>query len=136
MYKKSFLYLLLGSNFAFTFAAGCSVDGNEAPDPAAFACILERLITIAVVVAGLIFIAMVGYGAIKLSMALGDPKGYAGAISTWQYALIGLFAIILVGGILSVVGKLIGVDISPAGLVSMLQGAINSLFTYIITRTG
>ena len=131
MYNKYLLYLLLAFNFVFTFAAGCGLSGTEDPDPAEFACILEKIITIAIVVAGLIFIAMVSYGGVKLALAFGDPKGYAGAISTWQYALIGVFVIILIGGVLSVVGKLIGVNIVPTNLISELRGAIDDLVSTI-----
>lgn len=130
MYQKISLYLFLAANFAFTFADNCSGVGSDegAPDPASIACILGRIIVIAIVVAGAIFIAMVAYGAVKLSMALGDPKGYGGAITTWQYALIGLFAVIAVGAVLSIVGKLIGVSLTPDALIGQLQGAINTLF--------
>jgi hypothetical protein len=128
MYKKSFIFLFLASNFVFTFAQGCSLGGDGAPDPSSIACILSNIISIAIGVAGAIFVAMIAYGAIKLSMALGDPKGYAGAISTWQYALIGVGAVVGVYGILSIVGKLVGVDFSPGSLSGRLQGAINTLF--------
>lgn len=131
MYKKYLLYLLLAFNFVFTFAAGCGLGGSGAPDPAEFACILEKIITIAIVVAGLIFIAMVSYGGVKLALALGDPKGYAGAVSTWQYALIGVLIVILIGGVLSVVGKLIGVSIVPTALISSLRNAITALLTFV-----
>jgi hypothetical protein len=129
MYKKSAVYIFLATNFIFTFAQSCSIAGDDAPDPASIACILSRVIAIALAVVGSVFIAMVAYGAIKLAMALGDPKGYAGAISTWQYALMGLGAVIGVFGILSIVGKLVGIDLNPSGLTGQLQGAINALFS-------
>ena len=131
MYNKYLLYLLLAFNFVFTFAAGCGLSGTEDPALTEFACILEKIITIAIIVAGLIFIAMVSYGGVKLALSLGDPKGYAGAISAWQYALIGIFIIILIGGVLSIVGKLIGVSIVPTDLISELRGALDDIMATV-----
>lgn len=137
LYGKVAVYLFLIFNLAVSHAQlSCDLGTDDAPSPTAIACIIGRIINIATLVGGMAFVAMVGYGAAKLAMAAGSPKGYEGAKNTWQWALIGAFTIAGVYMILSVVGKLFGFSISPTDMVSGFSNAIQTLMDYAVQGDG
>jgi hypothetical protein len=131
------IYLFLLTNAVSTFAqtaTGCNLGTDDAPQISSIACILARIISLMLICAGAIFVGMIGYGAIKLGMAQGDPKGYQGAKDTWTWALIGVAIILGVGGIFSVVGKLFGINfLDPQSMVSAFESQIISLFDLAIS---
>jgi hypothetical protein len=133
-YNQILIFSMLMSNLYFSFAqalpaGGCNLGTDDAPNPSSIACILGRVITIMLYVAGAIFVAMVAYGAIKLAMASGDPKGYEGARLTWTYAIMGVGVVLGFGAIFSIVGKLFGIQfLDPNSMVSALEAGINDFF--------
>ena len=129
MYKKLSTYIFIASNLVYTFAApDCSsITSGEAPNPNAIACIVARFINLGLFAAGIIFIGLVGYSAVKMAMALGDPKGIQGGQQTLTYALIGLGIVVGSISILILGGALFDVSLSPADLVEQLSGGIDVL---------
>jgi len=111
MYKQIITFIFLAFNLFFTFGYDCSIltqdveHGNSpastlgAPDPRAVVCIIARVINVFVGMGAVAFVYMILFGALKLSMSQGDPKGYIGAQNTWFYALIGF---LIVAGFFSV----------------------------------
>ncbi len=131
--RKISPYAYLMTHFIFTHAQGCSLGTDDAPVPSAIACVVGRIIQIAITSAGGVFTAMIGYGAIKMAMANGDPKGYEGAKLTWQWAVIGIFVILGCYMIFSVVGRLFGFSVAGGdSMVGAFSGAINDLFDLAI----
>lgn len=134
IYSQILIYTILLSNLYFTFgqalpASTCSLGTDDAPDVTAIACVLGRVITILLYVGGALFIAMVAYGAIKLAMASGDPKGYEGAKATWTYAVIGVGVVVGSAAIFSIVGKLFGITfLDPNSMIDALAKGINDFF--------
>jgi len=110
-------------------AYGCahfdlSADADP-PEIIAIICPLLRVINILLFSASFIFAIMLGYAGIKLSMALGDPKGYESARLTMLYAFIGLFVVLASFTLISIVTGLFGFSItSPQSLVNLFFGNI------------
>lgn len=120
MYKQLITFILLAFNLFFTFGYDCSIltqdveQGSSpastlgAPDPRALVCIIARVINVFVGVGMVVFIYMILFGALKLSMAQGDPKGYVGAQNTWFYALIGLLIVVGFFGVYLIAANTLG----------------------------
>lgn len=114
---------------------GCDIDNVN--DPAAIVCVIQNIVIVAVAIVGTLFVLMIAYGAYKLSMALGDPKGYSGAIMVWQYALIGFGIVFGVAAILSIIGKAFGITfIDLEGLFNQLTSGINALYILVTQGDG
>ncbi len=133
-YSQLIIFSFLMVNVVFTYGQAlgnspCSLGTDDAPTVGSVACLMGRVITILMYLAGAVFIGMIAYGAIKLAMANGDPKGYEGAKNTWTYAIIGVGVITGVFGIFSIVGKLFGINfLDPNSMVTALEASINELF--------
>lgn len=102
----SILIMLVGL-FLFTppaFALDCSVLTDScvpgdpfcgtAPSPVQIICPIIRIVNVLLTFAAIVFLVMLGFGAIKMSAALGDPKGLDSASKTWTYAFLGLFIVL------------------------------------------
>ncbi|NMB69589.1 hypothetical protein GYA27_00075 [candidate division WWE3 bacterium] len=128
MYKQIFTFIFLAFNIFVTFGYDCSIlttdveQGSSplssvgAPDPRAFVCIVGRVINIFIGMAAVAFIYMVLYGAFKLSMSQGDPKGYAGAQNTWFYALIGFLIVVGFFSVYLIVAGILGLPTPNPGM--------------------
>ncbi len=60
-------------------------------------------------------------------MATGDPRGLEGAKQTWTYAVYGFFVVVGFTAIIMIIGKLLGINLSPSGFLGNVSGALNSL---------
>ena len=60
---------------------------------------------------GLVLVYMVLWGAFKLSMSQGDPKGYIAAQNTWFYALLGFLVVVMFFGIYIIATQILGLPI-------------------------
>ncbi|MFC1700260.1 hypothetical protein ACFLZ4_01275 [Patescibacteria group bacterium] len=129
---KRFFYLL--SSIIVSFTLNISVvyaaDLENDPSLGALAGIFGNIFNIAVGLAGLVFVIMLGYGVAKASMALGDPEGLEGAKSTWTYALFGLFIVVGVLVIVSLIAGAFGVSSYSPG--TLLQNAASALEDLIL----
>lgn len=135
MFKKSTIYFLLASNFIFTFAADCSLPTTDAPALANLSCVLGRIINILLMVVGGVFIAMIAYGAYKAAMSVGDAKAFGGAITHWQYTLLGFGVVVGVFAIISIVSRLLGINIlNVNAAISQMEAGLNNL--YMLTQPG
>ncbi|RJR26845.1 hypothetical protein C4561_03665 [candidate division WWE3 bacterium] len=136
------LVLTFGSAPAYALTYNCAnfdsqVAAGEAPSPLAIVCMIARLLNVAVLLVGLVFIFVVAYSAIKLSMALGDPKGFQGAQKTWTYALIGALVVAGFFALFMIIANLVGFGsiLSPNFLLDRIElGLINFLDAAEITN--
>lgn len=104
----SILFTLIGNTQGRIYAYDCTVEGSNAPRLEQIVCPFARVINVMIYAAGAALVLMLLWGAIKLALAVGDPKGMQAASMTWTYALVG-FAVI-VGGVLiiTIMGRLLG----------------------------
>lgn len=79
-------------------ALDCSYDprNSSAKDPslAQIVCPFSRFFNVLVYSSGAVFVIVMLYGAIKLGISLGDPKGYQAAQLTWNYGVLGFLIIV------------------------------------------
>lgn len=128
MLKKLFIYLFIATNFAFSLAAGCNTIDTEAPDPGDLVCIVARIINLGIFAAGMVFIGMIAYGAIKMSLAFGDPKGLAGSHQTLTYALIGVGIAVGVVSLMFLLGyTFLGFSLDPQNFLNEVERGIKGL---------
>lgn len=135
MYKQIFTFIFLAFNMFSAFGYDCSIlttdidqgsdRGVGAPDPRALVCIVSRVINIFIGMAAVAFIYMILYGAFKLSMSQGDPKGYAGAQNTWFYALIGFLIVAGFFSVYLILANILGLPTpNPNVLVNSIEDGI------------
>lgn len=115
-YKKLLIFVFLSFNLFFAFGYDCSllysdVQTGEAPDPRAIVCVIGSAFTIFIGMGGLVLVYMVLWGAFKLSMSQGDPKGYIAAQNTWFYALLGFLVVVMFFGIYIIATQILGLPI-------------------------
>lgn len=128
------LVLLAGLNVshAQTTASVCASVNLEDPSPLAIVCPIVRVFNIAIFAAGAIFVGMIVYGAIKLALSLGDPKGYQGAQQTWFWSVIGLLVVIGVFTLLYVIDNILGTNYlsgGPNAITDRIIQNLSGLFT-------
>ncbi len=82
---------------------------------------------------GIIFAIMIGIGAIKLAVSLGDPKGLEGASRTWTYALVGVAIVLGAVTLVSLIGRVLGLNLGD--LSSLFDTAASSLTNFVDTIT-
>lgn len=93
-----------------------TVGSLENPELSQIIPIIGRIFSIALWVAGIIFVAVVGYGVWKSAMAAGNPQGLEGAKNTWTYAVYGLAIVVGAGTLLTIIGGIFGINLNPASL--------------------
>lgn len=113
------------------FAYDCSqlssdLNSGQAPSPLAIVCIIARVINVFILFVGIVLIVMIAYSAIKLSLTLGDPKGFKGVQSTWQYIIIGTFVVLGFFAIFRIVTHVLGISnfYDPNALVQRIEDGI------------
>jgi hypothetical protein len=103
-----FLFIGFSHNAYALSIAGCDVASNSgAPSPDQILCPVVRIFNILLLISGVALATFIGYGAIKLSASLGDPKAYEGAVRTFQFAIIGFFIVVGSFAILFILDKTI-----------------------------
>lgn len=92
-------------NFNTAYAAGHCIDnlGDAPPSLDQLLCPIVRVFNTMILLVGAVLIIMIIYGAIKLALSLGDPKGFESARATWLYAAIGLGIILGFWGIFTII---------------------------------
>jgi hypothetical protein len=141
--KKIFYQLALFSFVAFSlvsrFALAYDCEGilrpdleeGNAPSPVAIVCVVGRLLNIALLFVGLVFIAVIAFSAWKLSLAFGDPKGFQGARNTWTYAVLGGLIVVGVFAVSLILANFFGIPgiITPQFLVERLETGLIDLMS-------
>lgn len=90
----SFLYILAYGIFT-AHAINYKYGDLDNPYPTDFLVPLARVFNAFIIFAGVVFVVVVIYGAIKISMSFGDPRKLEGAKGVLTYAVYGL-AVVLV----------------------------------------
>lgn len=98
---------------------------DNGPQPWQILCPLLRFLNFAIVVAGIVFAVMIAYGAIKISLSLGDPKAYAGAWRNMWFAILGVFVVLGAYGIIRILSSVFGLNINFLG--TGPHGVLNSV---------
>lgn len=136
MFRRLIVFSFLLFNMVFAFAqVNCSqldsdIASGEAPNPVNFVCVVGRVINVLVLVAGLGLVYMILWGALKLSMSQGDPKGYIGAQNTWFYAFVGFLIVTGFFAIYTILAQIIGLPVpSTAIITDGLANAIIAIMT-------
>ena len=112
-----FFLSLTGPNVSYAaidcdLQSECTIDGAAcAPKPTHIVCIIMRVINFGVLIVGIITMAMIAYAAIKMAMAMGDPKGFQGSVKTLQYAGIGFMIVISVFLIIRLINGMFGLNL-------------------------
>ena len=122
---------LLLTNIQPAFAVNCptTVDEIDNPTPDQIVCPFMRVINTLVLSSGAMFVIMILFGAIKLSMAMGDPKGFDAAKGTMTWAVIGFLIVVGVFVILTIVTKIFGIDAGILDPFQLIQDKIQKLMT-------
>lgn len=108
-----FVFVLFFSFFQNTAHAGpgtyCYIEPDlAAPHPRHIICPLIRIVNLLLLVSGVGLAVFIGYGAIKLSASLGDPKAFEGALRTFLFAIIGFFVIVGSFALLFILDRTLG----------------------------
>lgn len=118
-----FSQVILGSLFYSLAASG----GDDPPQLSSIFGIAGNILNVAVGVAGLVLVAMIAYGVWKSSLATGDPRGLEGAKQTWSYAVYGFFIVVGFTAGVIIIGKLLGVNLTPSGFMGSVSSAVGDL---------
>ncbi len=92
-------------NFNSAYAApdcGGSLIGDVPPSLEMILCPIIRVFNAIILLVGAALVIMIIYGAIKLALSLGDPKGLESAKATWVHAGIGLGIVLGFWGVLTI----------------------------------
>ena len=123
----AFIFLLSCSFITYAQPINCDIHSDDAPTLDQIVCPLARVINIAILAVGSVLVIMVVVGAMKMALALGDPKGLKGALITWQYVAVGGAIVIGVFAILFILTNLFGINFSPMNLTNALAEYIRNL---------
>ncbi len=99
--------------------------GIEVPLPSQIICPFLRLINLALMLSGVVLAVFIGYGAIKLAVSLGDPKGYEGSMRTFLFAIIGFFVVVGAFSLLFVLNNTLGLGLGYGSANSITEGIFN-----------
>ena len=142
LFKKLtvFAYILLicailNVSHAQTVAGTCGSIDIDNPSPLAIICPFVKVFNVAVLGAGGLLVIIIIYGAIKLAMSLGDPKGYQAAQQTWFWGVIGFAVIVGAYSLIYILDKILGLGIVGAGPNSIFDNFLNA-FTGLLTEVG
>lgn len=114
--------LMLLSIARYTFAL------SDPPTFSELEPIINRIVNVLMMSAGLVLVAMIAYGVWKSSLATGDPRGLEGAKSTWTYAIYGFFIVVGSLAIVMIVEGILGFS-SGGGFIHNLIVNIDALMT-------
>ncbi|HLD51504.1 hypothetical protein A3K34_04500 [candidate division WWE3 bacterium RIFOXYC1_FULL_40_10] len=138
----AFISTLTGSYAQATWRDYCELEAtSQDPPPEAIICPIGKLLTIGVYAVGAVFVAVMAFGAWKMSMALGDARALEGAKMTWTYAVMGLFIVLAFFGSFSMISGMLGIRsdtfiATPEALVDkMAEGLSNLLEVAQVTTT-
>ena len=134
--------IISAANSAYAFFINdsfCEISG-EVPDPAQIVCPFVRLYNGFILAAGVVLTIMIAIGGIKLSMSLGDPKGYQAASRTWTYTLWGVGIVFGAFFLVRTLNYTLGLGLpfsSPTGMFEFMGDKINKfLCTAFIIQDG
>ncbi|MFC1722029.1 pilin [Patescibacteria group bacterium] len=124
LFLSGFAYAQLDCNIDYDPSCNPLTDPNcsPSPRPSQMLCPFIRIINVMLFFGGVVFAVIIGWGAIKLATAWGDPKGLDSAKKTWTYALIGLFVVVGAVSIMTIISNTFGLGIN-----------INSIDNYLAT---
>ena len=100
-------------------AAYCDVNtADPSLHPRHIICPLIRIMNLLILVSGVALVVFIGFGAIKLSTSLGDPKAYDASMKTFLFALIGFFIIVGAFALVFILDRTLGLGL---GFTSPMQ---------------
>ena len=124
-FKIFLLALIVTANTHVSFAAANCADIKDPPLPEQIVCPFIGIINITIGLVGAMIVVMCVYGGIKLSLSLGDPKGYAGAQNTWFWAVVGGGVVVLFYSGIVITAGFFGIKVpGPAELTDDVVAAI------------
>jgi hypothetical protein len=112
----------------------CDYTNLQAPRPTQILCPIIRLVNMALLVAGAVFILILGFGAIKMSLSLGDPKAFQSSHNTILFAGIGAFIVLGAFTIFFIINRTLGLGLvwsSPADIYGFFGDELRTLLISI-----
>ncbi|MFC1756183.1 hypothetical protein ACFLZK_02205 [Patescibacteria group bacterium] len=101
------------------------------PMPSQIICPFLRLINLALMLSGVALAVFIGFGAIKLSVSLGDPKGYEGSMRTFLFAIIGFFVVVGSFSLLFMLNRTLGLGLGYGSADSIGEAVFNWWRTFL-----
>ncbi|OGC45206.1 hypothetical protein A2V49_01170 [candidate division WWE3 bacterium RBG_19FT_COMBO_34_6] len=104
------IFVLLSALFSkIVYGIDCSITTGDygVANPSSMICPLYRIINFLIIAGGIVLAIMLGYGLIKFSIALGDPKGLEGGKKTITFAIIGFLVVIFAMALLGMIYRLL-----------------------------
>jgi len=117
-------------NISYAQPIDCDFTNQIAPRPLQIICPVMKLARLVIVVAGAVFTLMLGFGAIKLSTSLGDPKAYESSMNTVLFAGVGAFIVLGAFTIFFILNRTLGLGLSwttPADIFSSFTNEFRDL---------
>lgn len=115
--KSYVITIVLLSTIIFptsTYAIDCNLGSPEnpgVPTVEQLICPVARLLNAAMLLAGVALAIMIAFGAIKMALSFGDPKGYQASTRTLIFALIGFLIVIGALTILTIINRTFGLNL-------------------------
>jgi len=108
------LVAALFSNINVAYAIDCAIPTNGGPPRITqIVCPFIRIFNVAIYVVGAVFVIMIIYGGIKISMSFGDPKGLESGKLTWTHAVAGAAIVVGFFAIILIITNLLGIKTFP-----------------------
>jgi hypothetical protein len=120
------LSMPLGAHAQQPYDCG-SLTADSPPQLHQIVCPVARVFNLLLFAAGVVLVVMLAYGGIKISSALGDPKGFEAGKQTLTYAIIGVACVLGVFVILNIVMSLLGINYGILDVFGNLQHAIQEV---------
>lgn len=125
----TFISLLLSVGSPKAYALTCEGFGDNPPGLEQIVCPIARVVNVMLLSAGAVLIIMILWGGFKLATALGDPKGFQAATSTWVHAVVGFLIVVGAIAFLGIITKMLGWEFDFASPFEVIQTAIKDFAT-------
>jgi len=125
MFVPRVAFAAVNCNYQSVNITTTGTQGIEVPLPSQIICPFLRLINLALMLSGVVLTVFIGYGAIKLSVSLGDPKGYEGSMRTFLFAIIGFFIVVGAFSLLFILNNTLGLGLGYGSADSITEGIFN-----------
>lgn len=140
--KTIFIFALIANLFgyvhntyAFTINASfCDITPTgvaSAPDLVQIVCPILRVYNFLILASGVVLIGMIAIGGIRLSMSLGDPKGFQSASRTWTFTLWGVGLVLGSFLILRILNATLGLGLNFASPIQVFNAFTCKLWRFL-----
>lgn len=131
------LLLIFTLSLNNTYALDCNLDPNNnnsgsVPTTEQILCPILKGINVAIILAGVTFIVMLGYAVVKLALSLGDPKGFQLSQRAAAFAVIGFIIVLGAFTIISIISNTFGLGLT-FDITTIIETKLNDMLTFLCT---